>query len=160
MFNRNLFKLCSKFLTLAILTGCLGLLYSDYVPVALASTCDVNFSYDVVACTNGGTPREGASSHDCNTYPGQYECCYNTYVNGYNLCVLQNGPIGATRLAPLTQPQPDPDAEQPSLKELQVRSCRMFGAVNTYAQARYNDCIANGSTQDFCCIYAYTFDLE
>ena len=154
MFDRNLFKLCSKLLTLAILTGCLGLLYSDYVPVAWASTCDVNFSYDVLACTDGGTPREGADPHDCNTYPGQYQCCYNTYVNDYNLCVLQNGPIGATPLQPVQQPQADPDAEQPSLSELKIRSCRMFGTGHT---TTYNNCIANGGSNDFCCMVAWTF---
>src|SRR5262245_53857163 len=154
MFNRNQFKLCSKFLALAVLTGCLGFLYSDYVPVALASTCDVNFSYDVIACTDGGTLREGAHTADCNTYPGQYECCYNAYVNDYNLCVLQNGPIGATMLQPVTQPAADPNAEQPSLSELKIRSCRMFGTGHT---TTYNNCIAGGGSNDFCCMVAWTF---
>lgn len=153
MLNRNLLKLCSKFLTLAILTGCLGFLYSDHIPVVMASTCDLNFSYDVLACMDGLPLREGAPQHDCNTYPGQYECCFNTYVDPYALCVLQNGPIGATMLQPVTQPQPDPNAEQPSFIELKVRSCRLSGAHNT----RYNTCMANGGTDDFCCMYAWTF---
>ena len=154
MFNRSLFKLCSKFFTLAILAGCLGFLWSDYVPVALASTCDTNFAVDVHVCTNRLYPlREGAAQYTCNTYPGQYECCYNEYVNSYNLCVLQNGPIGATMLQPVSQPQADPDAEQPSLVELKVRSCRMYG---TGHNTRYTSCMANGGSDDFCCMYAWT----
>ena len=153
MFNRDLFKLGSKFLALAVLIGCLGFLYSDYVPVAFASTCDSNFSYDVITCTDGGVLREGAQPYTCNTYPGQYECCFNTYVDSYNLCVTQNGPIGATMLQPVSQPQADPDAEQPSLVELKVRSCRMFG---TGHNTRYNTCMANGGSNDFCCMYAWT----
>ena len=155
MFNPTLRKLYWKFLALAVLTGCLALLWSDYIPVVQASTCDVNFAQDVYACSNHLATREGASPYTCNTYPGQYECCYNTYVNGYNQCSLTSGPFGVTPLAPMTEPQADPDAEQPSLKEQQVRSCRMFGAVNSYARARFDDCMANESTQDFCCIYAY-----
>jgi len=155
MRNRDLRKLCLKFLTLAILAGCLGFLYSDYIPVALASTCDANFSYDVVACTDGWSVREGAVTPHCeNTYPGTYQCCYNTYVNSYDLCVLQNGPIGATMLQPVTQPSPDPNAEQPSLSELKIRSCRMFGTGHT---TTYNNCIASGGSNDFCCIVAWTF---
>jgi len=155
MRNRDLRKLCLKFLTLAILAGCLGFLYSDYIPVALASTCDANFSYDVVACTDGWSVREGAATPQCdNTYPGKYQCCYNTYVNSYDLCVLQNGPIGATMLQPVTQPAADPDAEQPSLSELKIRSCRMFGTGHT---TKYNNCIASGGSNDFCCIVAWTF---
>jgi len=153
MFNRDLFKLGSKFLALAVLIGCLGFLYSDYVPVALASTCDANFSYDVITCTDGGVLREGAQPYTCNTYPGQYECCFNTYVDSYNLCVTQNGPIGATMLQPVSQPAADPDAEGPSFIELKVKSCRLNGAHNT----RYNTCMANGGTDDFCCMYAWTF---
>ena len=153
MFNRSLFKLCSKFFTLAILAGCLGFLSSDYVPVALASTCDSNFAYDVLACMDGWPPREEAPPYSCNTYPGRYECCFNTYTNSYDLCVLQNGPIGAVMLQPVTQPSPDPNAEQPSLIELKVRSCRMFG---TGHNTRYNTCMANGGSNDFCCMYAWT----
>jgi hypothetical protein len=154
MRNRDLFKLGSKFLTLAILAGCLGFLSSDYIPVALASTCDSNFSYDVIACLDGWPPREGAPTPSCDdTYPGEYQCCYNTYVNTYDLCVLQNGPIGATMLQPVSQPAADPNAEQPSLVELKVRSCRMFG---TGHNTRYNTCMANGGSNDFCCMYAWT----
>src|SRR3954452_11034103 len=153
MFNRSLFKLCSKFFTLAILAGCLGFLLSDHIPVALASTCDSNFAYDVLACLDGWPRRDGVPAPDCNTYPGQYECCYNTYTNSYDLCVLQNGPIGATMLQPVTQPAPDPNAEQPSLIELKVRSCRMFG---TGHNTRYNTCMANGGSNDFCCMFAWT----
>jgi hypothetical protein len=152
MFNPTLRKLYSKFLALAILTGCLAFLQSDYIPVVQASTCDVNFATDVYVCTDGGPLREGAQPSNCNTYPGQYECCYNTYVNTYNLCVLQNGPIGATPLAPMSQPAEDPNAEQPSLIELRVRSCRMFHAgLNT----RYYNCMSDGGTHDVCCIMAY-----
>jgi len=154
MFNRDLFKLSSKFLTLAVLIGCLGFLYSDYVPVVRASSCDTNFSEDVHICSNRILPiREGADPYTCDTYPGQYECCYNTYVDSYNLCVLQNGPIGATMLQPVSQPAADPDAEGPSFIELKVKSCRLNGAHNT----RYNTCMANGGTDDFCCMYAWTF---
>jgi len=154
MFNRDLFKLCSKFLALAVLIGCLGFLYSDYVPVAFASTCDSNFSYDVITCTDGGVLREGAQAYTCNTYPGQYECCYNTYVDSYNLCVTQNGPIGATMLQPVSQPAADPDAEGPSLSELKIRSCRLNGTGHT---TTYNNCIASGGSNDFCCMVAWTF---
>lgn len=154
MFNRSLPKLCSKILMLAILAGCLGFLYSDQIPVALASTCDSNFAYNVLACMEGSPPQQGAAPYNCNTYPGQYECCFNTYTDSYDLCVLQNGPIGATMLQPVQQPQPDPNAEQPSLIELKVRSCRMFG---TGHNIRYTSCMSNGGTDDFCCMYAWTF---
>jgi hypothetical protein len=149
MFNPNLRKLYYKFLVLAILVGCLGFLSSGYVPVARASSCDVDFSENVYGCSDNVFH----TNDSCSTYPGQYECCYNAYVDTYNLCVLQNGPIGATPLQPVEQPAPDPDAEQPSFIELKVKSCRMSGAHNT----RYNTCMANGGTDDFCCMYAWTF---
>lgn len=155
MFNPSLSKLYWKFLTLIVLIGCLGFLSSDNVPVVEASTCDSNFAQDVYACTDRQPIREGATAYTCNQNPGQYECCYNTYVNGYNLCVLQNGPIGRTPLAPMSVPEPDPDAEDPSLIEQLVRSCRMFGTVHSFARARYDDCIADGGTQDVCCVTSF-----
>jgi hypothetical protein len=152
MFNPTLRKLYWKFFALTVLIGCLALLRSDYIPVVQASTCDVNFAQDTYACTNHLPTREGADPYTCNTYPGQLECCYNTYVNTYNSCVLQNGPIGATMLAPMSEPAPDPDAQQPTLIEQRIRSCRMFNAgLNT----RYYDCTEDGGTHDFCCIMAY-----
>src|SRR5258706_11315891 len=102
-----------RWLAPAMLTACLYVVAVYHGPLVQATTCDQTFGTNVYVCTN--------------VNGGIYEDCYNTNVNTYNLCVLQNGPIGVTPLQPITAP-PRPGGGA-SLRASILRNCLNGGNI-------------------------------
>ena len=144
-------RISRKLFTLALLVGAFFFILSERPVVVQATTCDSAYGTGIYTCTNqlSGAPPLCPTNTPYNpscTVSYSYTDCQSNQTAVYDLCVLQNGPVGVTPLQPMAPP---PSPTQP-VGSIIYKNC-INGSVPTFLRPTYNSCIAAGGTKSDCC---------